>query len=173
MQAGITVYLEGPPKLLARRVMKQDGAASRPLLTGDDGRPATLNEATDKLQALLRERDSSYRNADCVISVGGEGELGASAPEVCQIHPLHAPFPPPQRDTPGLEIHRPALQPVTPPCSVQVSRHYGGVQLRTPGEHCVVCFACGPCSCGNPQVKRSCQWVATAEIACIVQAIRP
>ena len=91
MQAGITVYLKGPPELLARRVMQQDGAASRPLLSGADGRPASLEEATDKLRTLMRSRESSYNNADCTVSLAGDGPLGASAPEAL---PLVLPAPP-------------------------------------------------------------------------------
>jgi shikimate kinase len=83
MQAGVTVYLEGPPELLAQRVMAQDGASSRPLLATDDGSACTLDGASEKLAALLREREASYRNADCVVSLKGKGPLGASAPEVC------------------------------------------------------------------------------------------
>ena len=37
MQAGVTVYLHGKPELLAKRVMAEDGGASRPLLSGTDG----------------------------------------------------------------------------------------------------------------------------------------
>jgi shikimate kinase len=81
MQVGVTVYLEGSPELLAERVLAQDGAASRPLLAGDDA--ATTQECTTaKLAALLRERESSYRNADCVVTLAGKGQMGATAPEV-------------------------------------------------------------------------------------------
>ena len=86
MQAGVTVYLEGQPELLAKRVLAQDGAASRPLLTGPDGAPQSLEVATDKIQSLLKDRDSSYKNAACVVQLAGSGELGASAPEVRRFH---------------------------------------------------------------------------------------
>lgn len=88
MQAGVTVYLEGKPELLAQRVLAQDGAASRPLLAaGADGGPQSLEAATEKLQTLLKDRDSSYQNADCIVQLGGKGTLGASAPEVCGCFP--------------------------------------------------------------------------------------
>lgn len=83
MQAGVTVYLEGQPELLAQRVLAQDGAATRPLLAGADGEPQSLEVATEKIQALLKDRDSSYKNADCIVQLGGKGALGASVPEVC------------------------------------------------------------------------------------------
>lgn len=82
MQAGVTVYLEGKPELLAERVLAQDGAASRPLLTQADGAPQSIEVATDKIKSLLKDRDSSYKNADCIVQLGGKGPLGASAPEV-------------------------------------------------------------------------------------------
>lgn len=87
MQAGVTVYLEGKPELLAQRVLAQDGAASRPLLAGAHGGSQSLEVATEKIQELLNERDSSYKNADCIVQLGGgTGHMGASAPEVRDSH---------------------------------------------------------------------------------------
>jgi hypothetical protein len=84
MQVGVTVYLEGPPELLAKRVLAQDGAASRPLLAPSDTAEALEEEETvERLRNLLKERDTSYRNADCIVSLAGDGEYGASAPQVC------------------------------------------------------------------------------------------
>jgi hypothetical protein len=82
MQVGVTVYLEGQPELLAQRIISQDGAASRPLLAGTAGGPQSLEVATEKIRALLKKRDSCYKNADCIVQLGGQGQLGASAPEV-------------------------------------------------------------------------------------------
>jgi hypothetical protein len=76
------VYLEGKPELLAQRVLAQDGAVSRPLLAGADGGPQSLEAATEKIKALLNERDASYKNADCIVQLDGKGPMGASAPEV-------------------------------------------------------------------------------------------
>ena len=91
MQVGVTVYLEGTPEVLAARVLAEDGGASRPLLanaegsddgSGGDAAAASLEGTTAKLAGILKERDGLYRNADCVVGIAGDGELGASAPEV-------------------------------------------------------------------------------------------
>lgn len=85
MQAGVTVYLEGTPELLAERVLAQDGAASRPLLAGANGGEPSLEVAAEKIQGLLNDRQASYKNADCIVQLAGQGSLGASVPEVCRM----------------------------------------------------------------------------------------
>ena len=79
---GVTVYLEGSPELLAKRVLAQDNAASRPLLAAEDGGAPGEEATREKLEGLLRQRGASYANADCTVGLDGSGELGASAPQV-------------------------------------------------------------------------------------------
>jgi hypothetical protein len=83
MQVGVTVYLEGTPDLLAKRVLTQDGGASRPLLSSSAASiPPSEDGTSERLAGILRQREASYRNADCVVSLQGSGTLGASAPQV-------------------------------------------------------------------------------------------
>lgn len=100
MQAGISIWLHGPPTLLANRVLR-DGIDSRPLLSdkdvdvksekesentsGDIGiKTMEVYEKTvEKLSALLQERKEQYGFADIVVSLEGEdsstSDLGAPA----------------------------------------------------------------------------------------------
>lgn len=84
MNCGVTVFLDGPAELLARRIVTREGTSSRPLLAGNgdgngDGDSDELAATTAKLQALLDQRQAKYAAADCTVSIKGEGPLGASA----------------------------------------------------------------------------------------------
>jgi shikimate kinase len=83
MQGGIVVWLNGPPRLLAQRVLA-DGTAGRPLLAdaaGGDG--DELERTVARLAALLEERRQQYGAADLVVSLEGDtpatADLGAPA----------------------------------------------------------------------------------------------
>lgn len=74
MQGGISVWLNGPPELLANRVMR-DGTENRPVLSNPQGHEATV----EKLRALLDERYDCYSFADLTVSLEGGHGTGAPA----------------------------------------------------------------------------------------------
>jgi shikimate kinase len=96
MHAGISVWLNGPPTLLARRVVR-DGTEGRPLLSatqggsGQDGQggeqvengDAAYERTLERLKGLLEERREQYGFADLMVSLEGEdpatADLGAPA----------------------------------------------------------------------------------------------
>lgn len=87
MQGGVSVWLNGPPTLLAHRVVG-DGTDSRPLLSQDaqqgegSEQADAYHAAVERLTQLLEQRQALYRSADIVVSLEGTGpdaELGAPA----------------------------------------------------------------------------------------------
>lgn len=98
MQAGISVWLNGPASLLARRVFR-DGVEGRPLLQRQDSNDTDKEEESSetmggedfydeeyrstlaKVSALLEDRKEQYGFADLVVSLEGEdaatADLGA------------------------------------------------------------------------------------------------
>lgn len=104
MQAGISIWLNGPPSLLARRVLA-DGIEGRPLLnntsgdaevsaTGSSNVPEFDNNdfdteyraTLDRITALLEERKEQYDFADLTVSLEGQdpatADFGATPAEV-------------------------------------------------------------------------------------------
>jgi shikimate kinase len=79
MQGGISVWLNGPPELLASRVMR-DGTENRPLLSNPEGYEATI----ERLRGLLDERYECYSFADLTVSL--EGGHGTGAPAAVIAH---------------------------------------------------------------------------------------
>lgn len=79
MQGGISVWLNGPPELLASRVMR-DGTENRPLLSNPEG----YEETIEKLRGLLDERYECYSFADLTVSL--EGGHGTGAPAAVIAH---------------------------------------------------------------------------------------
>jgi shikimate kinase len=84
MAGGVSVWLNGPPELLARRVLGQDGGASRPLLApgaaagGVDGEGGDEEaRVLERVRGLLEARRAQYGFADITVSL--EGEDGATA----------------------------------------------------------------------------------------------
>lgn len=91
LQGGVTVWLNGPPALLAHRVVG-DGTESRPLLSqgdeagGEQQSADAYAAAVARLTALLEERAPLYAGSDITVSLEGEGPdaaLGVPAMEVC------------------------------------------------------------------------------------------
>lgn len=93
LQGGISIWLNGPPTLLAHRVVG-DGTATRPLLSQDGGSEGgggaaggdAYAAAVARLSALLEERQQLYQISDLTVSLEGSGpdaDLGAPAMMVC------------------------------------------------------------------------------------------
>jgi hypothetical protein len=85
LHAGVVIWLDGEPQLLAKRALK-DGIEKRPLLLSADV-PAgqQLEAATAKIAGLLDERRKYYVNADIHVTLEGYGqdvEAGAPTPVV-------------------------------------------------------------------------------------------
>jgi shikimate kinase len=97
MQAGVVVWLNGPPALLAHRVVA-DGAASRPLLAGVEGEGHgeggdEYAQAVARLSALLEGRRQQYEFADITVSLeasGGGGDAVGAAPAEVALRVLLA-----------------------------------------------------------------------------------
>ena len=97
MHAGISVWLNGPPRLLAHRVVR-DGTADRPLL--NDASPAGAEEGPQeeyartlgKLEALMEARREQYAQADIVVSLEGDDPATADfgAPAAVVVHRILA-----------------------------------------------------------------------------------
>lgn len=94
MHAGISVWLNAPPELLAHRVVR-DGTAARPLLQQPDGTEAVdsddgdaYQKAVARLTQLLEERKEQYGAADIIVSLEGEDPATASlgAPAAVVVH---------------------------------------------------------------------------------------
>jgi shikimate kinase len=83
MQTGISVWLDGSPEMLAKRVVK-DSANDRPLVAIDDATTKSdediLKETTDRLNELLVQRRDQYAYADLTVSLEGDDADGAAAP---------------------------------------------------------------------------------------------
>jgi hypothetical protein len=81
MQVGVTVYLEGSPPLLAKRVLTEDGGASRPLLSGTGGASADTGASgsgADASDAAVSGRLSSEEPLAVGGDTGSEGSAGSS-----------------------------------------------------------------------------------------------
>lgn len=83
MQGGVSVWLNGPPALLAHRVVG-DGTETRPLLSqdGQQQQSDAYQAAVERLTELLEQRQPLYQIADLTISLEGsgpDGDLGAPA----------------------------------------------------------------------------------------------
>lgn len=89
MHGGISVWLNAPPALLARRVVR-DGTANRPLLADNSsiessgsaevaGDEEEYVRTVAKLAKLLEQRREQYGYADITVSLEGEGEDAAAA----------------------------------------------------------------------------------------------
>lgn len=83
MQGGVSVWLNGPPTLLAHRVVG-DGTETRPLLSqdGQQQQSDAYQAAVERLTQLLEQRQALYQIADLTISLEGsgpDGDLGAPA----------------------------------------------------------------------------------------------
>ena len=87
MQGGISIWLNGPPTLLAHRVLR-DGTENRPLLAQEgasagDEASAAYEETVAKLTKLLEERLGQYSFADITVSLVGDdpatADFGAPA----------------------------------------------------------------------------------------------
>lgn len=81
MQSGITVWLDGSPDLLAKRIV-EDSKNDRPLVAIDGAEKMPeeeiLAQTQEKIESLLEERRSQYGNADLTISLeDSEGADGA------------------------------------------------------------------------------------------------
>lgn len=78
MQQAVVVWLQGPPHLLATRVVAQ-GRGSRPLLAGGEEQDKH-SATTEKLDGILSKRRELYRSADIHVSIEGlakDKDLGA------------------------------------------------------------------------------------------------
>lgn len=106
IQGGVSIWLQGPPELLARRVVG-DGTSNRPMLqtpestentdpnnesntnisNDDDGDDGKAYQATlDKISGLLEQRESLYADADLHVSlVGSDGQPLPAADMVLRI----------------------------------------------------------------------------------------
>lgn len=80
MQTGISIWLDGSPLMLAKRVVR-DSTNDRPLVAVDDASSKSddliLEETTTRLQTLLDERREQYGYSDLTVSLEGEGDDGA------------------------------------------------------------------------------------------------
>ncbi|CAD7702945.1 unnamed protein product [Ostreobium quekettii] len=91
MQQGVVIWLNGPPSLLARRVVN-DGVEARPLVGGGSTFEQTegdgqYQKTVEKLEGILNERLPLYRNADIEVSLASTsdddaGLMGAPVHEV-------------------------------------------------------------------------------------------
>jgi len=72
MAAGLSVWLNGDPKILAKRVIK-DSTNDRPLIALDDkenlSQEEILQQTTERLRQLLIERRDQYGYADLTVSL--------------------------------------------------------------------------------------------------------
>jgi len=93
IHSGVSVWLNGPPTLLARRVV-QDGTDGRPLLNRKDGEEeeGEINDeyerAVQRLSALLEERKELYGVSDITVSLEGDDPATADfgAPAAVVVH---------------------------------------------------------------------------------------
>lgn len=80
MQTGVSIWLDGSPQMLAKRVIR-DSNNDRPLVAIDDASSKTdeniLEETTARLQKLLDDRRDQYGYSDLTVSLDGEGDDGA------------------------------------------------------------------------------------------------
>lgn len=87
MQAGISVWLNGEPELLAARVVK-DSKNDRPLVAIDDAESKSDEEilaaTAEKLRSLLEKRRDQYGYADITVSLEQVGEQEASPAVIVQ-----------------------------------------------------------------------------------------
>jgi shikimate kinase len=102
LQGGVSIWLQGPPELLARRVVG-DGTSNRPMLqptestedtdpndnniaSKDDDDGKEYQAALDKINGLLEQRASLYADADLHVSlVGSDGKPLLAADMVLRI----------------------------------------------------------------------------------------
>jgi shikimate kinase len=104
LQGGVSIWLQGPPELLARRVVG-DGTSNRPMLqptkrtentdpndnnnnnaSNDDDDGKEYQAALDKINGLLEQRESLYADADLHVSlVGSDGKPLPAADMVLRI----------------------------------------------------------------------------------------
>jgi shikimate kinase len=92
MNTGVSIWLDGSPAMLAKRVLK-DKANDRPLVSLEDADSKSekdiLQETTDRLSNLLEERKAQYGYADLTVTLmdgdGGEDEGAAPATVVLRI----------------------------------------------------------------------------------------
>lgn len=79
-QGAVSVWLDGPPSLLAQRVVA-DGVKNRPLLKIEEGGVMAEYERTlEKIATLLDERRTLYADADIHVPLVGEDGPETSAP---------------------------------------------------------------------------------------------
>lgn len=64
LQAGVVLFLDVPPEILAKRLDADTNSDNRPLLSGDE---TTL----DKVTAILGDRRAKYEQADVTVAVDG------------------------------------------------------------------------------------------------------
>lgn len=81
MNTGVSIWLDGAPALLARRVVN-DSNNERPLAAVEDAASKSdedvLRETTDRLTALLEARRDQYSYADLTVSLMGDADDGAA-----------------------------------------------------------------------------------------------
>eukprot|EP00887_Chlorella_sp_A99_P004650 scaffold4.g4650.t1 len=79
MQGGISVWLNGPPALLAHRVVG-DGTENRPLLAQGEDEGDAYAAAVAQLTRLTEEREDMYGQSDLMVSLEGGEDLARGAP---------------------------------------------------------------------------------------------
>jgi len=89
MNTGVSIWLDGAPSMLARRVVA-DGQNDRPLAAIDGAESKSeadvLRETTERLSGLLEERRAQYSYADLTVSLmEGSDEGAAPATVVLRI----------------------------------------------------------------------------------------
>lgn len=81
MNTGVSIWLDGTPALLAKRVVR-DTNNDRPLVAVEDAASKSeaevLQETTDRLSGLLEERRSQYGYADLTVSLMDGEDVGAA-----------------------------------------------------------------------------------------------
>lgn len=82
MQTGISIWLNGSPAMLAKRVV-QDSSNDRPLVAIDDSSSKSdeqiLEETTQKLENILEARREQYGYSDLTVSLEDDA-VGSGAP---------------------------------------------------------------------------------------------
>ena len=77
------MYLQSSASQLERRILAQDGGASRPLLADTADAAPAMHE---KLAKLPEERKALYESADCIVHIDGDKVVGSTPVQVRTVH---------------------------------------------------------------------------------------